>query len=182
MVSSRLSLAAILAVLSITASPAAMAFSLVVAQSAATPSSEITADGKSKLVELWQPGDSGERMNIRGRVTTIDGTPLAGVRIFIRQADGSGDYHDQRYNAILESDQKGRYQFGSVVPGNYFGARHVHLAINHEGYNYLDTQILFKGDPNIDESAEANAVFLEESEVKGETILFGRFDIVLTPN
>jgi protocatechuate 3,4-dioxygenase beta subunit len=174
-------LAALLTILGLTITPA-MGAGLVLAQSDGAATGEGAAQKKSKLVELWRPGDVGERMNIRGRVTSIDGTPLAGVRIFLRQADGSGDYHDERYNTVLESDQKGLYQFGSVVPGNYFGPKHVHLAVNHDGYEYLDTQILFRGDPAIDETSEPNAIFLEESTVKGETILFGRFDIRLTPN
>jgi len=153
---------------------------LILAQSgSSTPGS--ADENRAKLIDMWRPGDPGERMNIRGRVTSVDGTPVAGARIFIRQADGKGDY-SERYSTVLESDQKGRYQFGSVVPGNYYGVRHVHITVNREGYGYFDTRILFKGDPNLDESMEEQAIFLEESNVKGETILFGRFDIVLNPN
>ncbi|NNE64606.1 MAG: hypothetical protein HKN34_11035, partial [Gammaproteobacteria bacterium] len=87
-----------------------------------------------------------------------------------------------RYQTVLETDDKGRYQFGSVVPGNYIGVRHVHVGVYHEGYRYYDSQILFKGDPNLDGSSNApSAIFLEESTVNGETILFGRFDILLKP-
>ena len=120
-------------------------------------------------------------MNIRGRVTSIDGTPLAGIPIRVRQADGNGDY-SENYQAVLLSDDKGRYQFGSVVPENYIGARHVHLEVYIDEYEYYDTSILFKGDPNLDEHYEdGTPIFLEESTVNGETIMFGRFDIVLTP-
>jgi hypothetical protein len=38
--------------------------SATVAANSESPSSG--ADKKSKLVDLWQPGDSGQRMNIRG--------------------------------------------------------------------------------------------------------------------
>ena len=139
------------------------------------------AEKKSKLIDLWQPGDPGQRMNIRGRVTSIDGTPLGGIRISLRQANGAGDY-TENYRTTLETDAKGRFQFGSVVPGNYSGAKHVHLTVYQDGFEYFDTSILFKGDPNLDEHYEdGTAIFLEESTVKGETILFGRFDIVLTP-
>jgi len=139
------------------------------------------AGKKSKLIDLWQPGDPGQRMNIRGRVTSIDGTPLGGIRISLRQADGQGDY-TENYRTTIETDARGLYQFGSVVPGNYMGARHVHLTVYQEGFEYFDTSILFKDDPNLQEHyGDGTAVFLEESTVKGETILFGRFDIVLTP-
>ena len=136
---------------------------------------------KSKLIDLWQPGDPGQRMNIRGRVTSIDGTPLGGIRISLRQANGDGDYTDN-YHTTIETDASGRYQFGSVVPGNYMGAKHVHVSVYQDGFRYFDTSILFKEDPNLQQHYEdGTAIFLEESTVSGKTILFGRFDIVLTP-
>jgi protocatechuate 3,4-dioxygenase beta subunit len=156
-------------------------FNLVVAQSETPPSSDSAGEKKRQLVNLWQPGDPGQRINIRGRVTSIDGTPVTGASIFIRQADGNGDYHDNRYNATLESDQKGGYQFASVLPGQYYGIKHVHIWVNHDDYQSMDTRIIFKGDPNLDESTSPEAIFLEEGNANGETIMFGRFDIVLTP-
>ena len=155
--------------------------SLIIAQSETPSSTGSSTDKKSKLVSLWQPGDPGQRMNIRGRVTSIDGTPIAGASIYIRQTDGNGDYHEVRYNATLTTDQKGGYQFGSVLPGQYYGIKHVHVWVNHEAYQYMETRMLFKGDPNLDESTSPNAIFLEEGNVNGETVLFGRFDMVLTP-
>lgn len=138
------------------------------------------ATDKPGLVNLWQPGDPGQRLNIRGRITTLDGTPVAGASIYIRQADGNGDYID-RYSANLESDDKGRYQFGTVLPGQYYGTKHIHLWVTHDSYSALDTEILFKGDPNLADEQAPNAIFLEESTVNGETILYGRFDITLAP-
>jgi protocatechuate 3,4-dioxygenase beta subunit len=138
-------------------------------------------DGKPGLVDFWRPGDPGQRMNIRGRVTSIDGTPLAGIPISIRQANGAGDY-TERYRGTLISDDKGRYQFGSVLPGNYTGARHVHVGVYTTDYKYFDTSILFKDDPNQQSHyAHGTAIFLEEATIDGETMLFGQFDIVLVP-
>ncbi len=153
------------------------AFETVVANSE-SPSS--AADTKSKLVDLWQPGDSGQRMNIRGRITSIDGSPLAGIKIEIRQPDGDGDWIEQ-YQATLTTDAKGRYQFGSVVPeSNYCGAPHVQVKVYQDGWEYFDTNIVFEGDTEVYED-DGTPVFLEESTVNGETIMFGRFDIVLSP-
>ncbi len=157
-----------------------LASGLILAQ--AEPGTGDSVQEKSKLVDMWRPGDPGQRMNIRGRVTSIDGTPLAGIPIRVRQADGNGDY-SENYRAVLLSDDKGRYQFGSVVPENYSGARHVHLEVYIDEYEYYDTSILFKRDPNLEQHYDdGQPIFLEESTVNGETILFGRFDIMLTPN
>ena len=171
----RLAVLAALACLLI--APGSSASQLLLAQADTTNGDS----GKPRLVDFWQPGDPGQRMNIRGRVTSLDGTPLAGIPISIRQADGDGEYTD-RYRATLLSDDQGRYQFGSVLPGNYTGARHVHIAVYTDGYEYFDTSILFKDDPNQEfHYSDGTAIFLEESTVGGETILFGQFDIVLTP-
>jgi len=156
-----------------------MLFNPLLAQ--ADPDSGGGEEKKSRLVDLWQPGDAGQRMNIRGRVTTIDGTPVAGIPISIRQADGTGEYTDN-YRTTLMSDDQGRFQFGSVVPDNYSGARHVHITVYTDGYEYYDTSILFKGDPNQEyHYGDGQAIFLEESTVNGKTIMFGRFDILLIP-
>ena len=142
---------------------------------------DLTADEKSKkplLVDLWRPGDPGQRMNIRGRVTTVDGSPVEGVLIHIRQADGNGEY-SPNYSTTIMTDARGRYQFGSVLPGQYYGTKHVHLWVNHDSYGSLSTEILFQGDPNLENPDAANAIFLEEATVNNETVLYGRFDIVL---
>ena len=138
------------------------------------------AEAKSKLVSLWQPGDPGERMNIRGLVTSIDGQALADVSISVRQADGNGDY-SERYSTTLVTDKKGRYQFATVLPGQYYGTKHIHVTVVHQGYRRLDTEILFQGDPNLDDPEASNAIFLEQGNVNNETILYGRFDISLVP-
>lgn len=138
------------------------------------------ADKKPKLIDLWQPGDSGQRMNIRGRVTSLNGTPLPGINIEIRQPDGDGDWIEQ-YQTTLTTDAKGLYQFGSVVPeSNYCGAPFVHVKVYQDGWEYFDTNIVFEDDTEVYEE-EGTPVFLEESTVNGETMMFGRFDIVLSP-
>ena len=157
----------------------AFASDLVVAGIASTTADSAT---KAKLVDLWQPGDSGQRMNIRGRVTGPDGAPLAGIEIAIRQPDGDGDWTEQ-YRTTLKTDAKGRYQFASVVPqSNHCGAPHVQVTVYQDGWEYFDTNLLFGEEHDLTLSyAEGTPVFLEESTVDGETIVFGRYDIVLSP-
>jgi protocatechuate 3,4-dioxygenase beta subunit len=145
-----------------------------------------TTDGsakKAKLIDLWEPGDSGQRMNIRGRVTGPDGEPLAGIEISVSQPDGDGDWIDQ-YTTTLMTDAQGRYQFGSVVPesNSYCGEPHVRLMIFEDGWDYYDKNLLFAENLDMASHSEVGTpVFLEESTVNGETIMFGRYDIVLSP-
>ncbi len=156
-------------------------FALMAALVFSSVSSFAQNSGESSTkVDFWLPGDAGDRMDIRGKVTSLDGTPIAGATIYIRQADGAGVYHSQ-YSGSVMSNERGNYQFGSVVPGNYTGERHVHIYVQHDDYRYLDTEILFKDDPNLVDGSDPRAVFLEEGNVNGEKMMFGRFDIVLLP-
>jgi protocatechuate 3,4-dioxygenase beta subunit len=138
---------------------------------------------KARLTDLWKPGDTGDRMNIRGRVTSLDGTPLAGIAIEIRQPDGDGLWTEQ-YRTTLITDEQGRYQFGSVVPAsNYCGEPHVEVMVFQDGWKFFDDRIVFQNNAEAGRIYYGNGtpVFLEESNVRGEAIKFGRFDIVLSP-
>lgn len=136
--------------------------------------------GKQQMVDLWSPGDSGQRMRIRGRVTSLDGTPIPNVVIGIRHADSEG--YDWSYHwGEVTANEKGVYQFGSVIPGNSHRLSHVHVTVSHAGFQYLETEFYFKHDPKADEN-NPNAIFLEEGTVNGETMMFGRYDIMLVPN
>ena len=74
--------------------------------------------GKPRLVDFWRPGDSGQRMNIRGRVTSIDGTPLAGIPISIRQANGDLPRHLQSPPIPhRRAPRKDRANIGSLCSG-----------------------------------------------------------------
>ena len=134
---------------------------------------------KPKMLELWTEGDKGQRMRIRGRVTSSDGTPLPNVSIRFRHADSEGidrSYHQ----GVLETNEKGVYQFGSVIPGNNHRLSHVHVYISHPGYEYVDTEFHFKDDPKAQRD-DPNAIFLEEGSIDGEKMMYGRWDITLTP-
>ena len=134
---------------------------------------------KSQMLELWTPGDSGQRMRIRGRVTSADGSPLANVRIRFRHADSEGlDW--SYYLGELTTNEKGIYQFGSVIPGNSHRLSHVHVYIDHPGFAYVDTEFHFKDDPKASPDDE-NAIFLEEGTINEEKMMYGRWDIILTP-
>ncbi|MDH3763303.1 MAG: hypothetical protein OEU50_20200 [Gammaproteobacteria bacterium] len=135
---------------------------------------------KPQMVDLWSPGDSGQRMRIRGRVTSLDGTPIPNVVIGIRHADSEGNDWSYHQGAVT-ANEKGVYQFGSVIPGNSHRLSHVHVTVSHEGFQYLDTEFYFKHDPKAEEN-HPNAIFLEEGSVDGETLMFGRYNIMLVPH
>ncbi len=134
---------------------------------------------KPQITELWSPGDSGQRMRIRGRVTSVDGTPLPNVRIGVRHADSAGVDRSYHQGDVF-TNERGVYQFGSVIPGNNHRLSHVHVYISHPGFRYVDTEFYFKDDPKANPD-DPNAIFLEEGNIGGEKMMYGRWDIALTP-
>ncbi len=132
-------------------------------------------------LNLWRPGDPGQPLRISGWVRSTNGKAIPGATIYIRQADGTGVYTPD-YQASLETGKDGSYRFSTVLPGQYYGVKHIHIGAVHDGYEYLETEILFKGDPNLDPESDSKlAIHLEEATVNDNTVLFGRFDMILRP-
>lgn len=147
---------------------------------AAAGAGEGAATGSSASVVLWQQGDPGERLFLRGRVLDPGGRPLAGARVFLRQADGSGRYHDIRYRATLLTSNDGTFNVSTVLPGQYRGPKHIHLLVAHEQYGQLAARVLFKGDPYVDEARAGDfAILLEEVHKNGEKMLVGGVELVV---
>lgn len=139
------------------------------------------ATDSAATVVLWQPGDPGQRLNLRGRVLSSKGEPLAGVTIYLRQADGSGSYQPDRYRAAFQTDDEGGFRLATVLPGQYAGAKHIHTTLEHPGYETLYSEILFRGDTPLEESEQERVVVLEEVRVKDETLLVGVVEFVMQP-
>ncbi|MCP5152834.1 MAG: carboxypeptidase regulatory-like domain-containing protein [Ectothiorhodospiraceae bacterium] len=127
---------------------------------------------------LWRDGDAGEALEIRGRVVDPSGRGIAGAMLSVRQADGTGVYSSQ-YRGQLRTDASGHYVLRTAMPGNYMGVRHIHVDVEGDGFAPISTQILFRGDPNLEPDAQGGAIVLERTNVEGRDLLTGRFDIKL---
>lgn len=132
-----------------------------------------------QMLELWTEGDSGQRMRIRGRVTSTDGSPIPNVSIRFRHADSEGQNRSY-HQGTLETNERGVYQFGSVIPGNNHRLSHVHVYIDHPGFAYVETEFYFKDDPKVNPD-DPNAIFLEEGTIDGVKMMYGRWNITLKP-
>lgn len=114
------------------------------------------------------PRATGQLLNISGRVTDEDGSPIPGAAIEIWQANSAGKYiHEMdHHNAPVDphftgegrlvTDAEGQFQFFSIKPGAYpvlesgwwWRPPHIHFSIL--GRNWMDrfvTQIFFPGEP-----------------------------------
>ncbi len=147
---------------------------------ATSPGPEYTGSAPH-TARLWQEGDPGDRLHLRGRVLGTNGQPVPGAEIQLWQADGTGSYQRERYRAILNTDERGEFRLTTVVPGQYFGVKHIHLIIAHPNYQYLSTRILFKGDPNLGPEDEDLAILLEQVRMDDATVMVGSVEFVLEP-
>ena len=129
---------------------------------------------------LWQPGQPGQRLQLRGRVLNTSGMPLADALVELWHTDAFGNYPPLR--ASLKTKTNGSFGITTVLPGHNQGyrARHIHFVITHAAHRRLVTRIFFKGDVNLDEAPFPElAVFLEESSIDGESLLFADVEFVL---
>jgi hydroxyquinol 1,2-dioxygenase len=112
---------------------------------------------------------------ITGKITALDGTPVAGAMIDLWQTDGEGLYESQRetdgpwMRGIYHSQDDGSFIVRTVVPIaytipmdgpvgelmkrtnlNHFRPAHIHFAISAPGYHGVVTHLFRAGDEYID--------------------------------
>ncbi len=138
------------------------------------------APGAPPVASLWQPGEPGQRLQLKGRVLDTAGAPVADALVELWHTDAAGNYPPLR--ASRRTDTRGGFGITTVLPGHHLGyrARHIHFAVTHPAHPQLITRIYFKGDVNMDEAPFPElAVFVEESELDGRSVLFADIQFVL---
>jgi hydroxyquinol 1,2-dioxygenase len=123
-------------------------------------------------------GAGGEPCFVSGRITGLDGSPVADAKIEVWQADSEGFYDVQyagdshRARALLHSLPDGRFHFRSIVPVPYpiphdgpvgrmltalgrhpWRPAHLHFMITAPGYERLVTHVFRDGDKYLDSDA-----------------------------
>lgn len=137
----------------------------------------------------------GEPMLVKGRILSVDGTPLAGAKVDVWQANDEGFYDVQQkgiqpdfnLRGVFRTNEKGEYWFKGVKPKYYpipddgpvgkmlkalgrhpYRPAHLHYIIEAPGHESLVTHIFDPDDPYI----HSDAVFgVKES-------LMAKFDLV----
>lgn len=118
----------------------------------------------------------GEPTFVSGRVSGLDGTPIAGALLDVWQAAPDGFYGGQdpsqpefSLRGKFRTDAEGRYVFRTVKPASYpipvdgpvgkmmvtlgrqvYRPAHIHFILSAKGYETLTTHIFVAGDPYLD--------------------------------
>ena len=123
-------------------------------------------------------GVSGEPALYNGRVTDLEGKPLAGALLDVWSGDGEGVYDMQRADSGMKArgrirtDHEGRYWFWSIRPTYYpvpddgpvgdmlrkMGRHpnrpgHIHMKVSAPGHKEVTTHLFVKGSPYLDSDA-----------------------------
>ena len=137
---------------------------------------------------MWQPGDTGKRLQLRGRVLSTRGAPVANALVELWHADSAGSVDESRYRASQRSGADGYFGIKTILPGHIeraryndvFGARHIHIVVTHPDHERLVSLIYFKGDERLANALYPElAIALDETGAGEDTFLFGTVEIVL---
>jgi catechol 1,2-dioxygenase len=149
--------------------------------------------------------ERGEPLSISGTITaSTDCRPIANATLDVWQTNARGLYSNLlgrdnpsdpgafNLRGRIRSDDGGRYQFESILPGRYplcwplTRPRHIHVIVSHPQYERLITQIYFEGDKYNRSDPWWNASLTiplerQRDRESGRPAHHGVFDIVLQP-
>jgi protocatechuate 3,4-dioxygenase, beta subunit len=124
-------------------------------------------DAPSKIT-IAAKQEPGARLIVAGRVFRPDGvTPLAAASLYVYHTDvkgyytpGANDNRNPRLRGYMRTDAQGRYEFSTIKPGSYPNSRvpaHIHYVVTAAGYSERIFEIVFEGDPFLDEKVRKEA-------------------------
>jgi len=145
--------------------------------------------------DLTFKGLEGTIISLKGIVYKSDCvTPLKNALVEIWQANANGEYDndsdDFYQRARWFTNEKGEYEFKTILPGKYlngdqFRPAHIHFRISEKESSELISQIYFKGDPHItndpwasNQKAELRVLPIILEDTKGNLVV--NFDVYLS--
>jgi protocatechuate 3,4-dioxygenase beta subunit len=93
---------------------------------------------------------SGTRLIVSGYVLSRQCAPIPGALLDFWQADDRGNYDNRGYTLRGHqfTDETGRYELETVLPGLYPGrTRHLHVKVQAPNGPILTTQLYFPDEP-----------------------------------
>ena len=119
--------------------------------------------GSPEQANLYQDGMAGTKLVVTGYVYDTNCQPVANAWLDFWQADGNGNYDNSGYTlrGHQYTDENGRFQLTTVVPGLYPGrTEHIHVKVQAPNGQTITSQLFFPGVAQNDADGIYNANLL----------------------
>jgi protocatechuate 3,4-dioxygenase beta subunit len=119
--------------------------------------------GSPEQADLYQNGMAGTKLIVTGYVYDTNCQPVANAWLDFWQADANGNYDNGGYTlrGHQYTDENGRFQLTTVVPGLYPGrTEHIHFKVQAPNGQILTSQLFFPGVAQNDSDGIYNASLL----------------------
>jgi protocatechuate 3,4-dioxygenase beta subunit len=137
--------------------------------------------GAPQRPNLLEPGDKTEFI-LTGQVLTPQGKPVAGAVVNFWHCNHDGDYDmaGYRYTGYQVTDQAGRYELTTIIPGAYQPreAKHVHVKVQAVS-RPVTTQLFIEGEPGNTDDEYYNPALFVHCTTDSAGVKHGTFDFVI---
>jgi len=137
--------------------------------------------GSPEQADLYQNGMAGTKLIVTGYVYDTNCQPIANAWLDFWQADANGNYDNSGYTlrGHQYTDENGRFQLTTVVPGLYPGrTEHIHFKVQAPNGKILTSQLFFPGVAQNDSDGIYNANLLLSIQETSEG-LQGQYNFVV---
>jgi protocatechuate 3,4-dioxygenase beta subunit len=137
--------------------------------------------GSPEQADLYQNGMAGTKLIVTGYVYDTNCQPIANAWLDFWQADANGNYDNSGYTlrGHQYTDENGRFQLTTVVPGLYPGrTEHIHFKVQAPNGQILTSQLFFPGVAQNDSDGIYNASLLLSIEETSDG-LQGQYNFVV---
>ncbi len=138
-----------------------------------------------KRVSFLEEGITGVELLLSGYVLKTDCTPVSRALVDFWHCDDAGNYDNVGYRLRGHqfTDEQGRYQLTTIVPGLYPGrTRHIHVKVQEPNQPVLTTQLYFPDEASNNSDGIFHPSLLVESSmatVDGKNVMDALFNFVL---
>jgi protocatechuate 3,4-dioxygenase beta subunit len=137
--------------------------------------------GAPRRSSLLEPGDK-PGVILSGRVLNEKGTPIPGAVVNFWSSDAFGNYDmvGYRYTGYVVTDEAGRYEVTTIIPGYYQprNARHIHVKLQAVS-RPVTTQLYIEGEPGNTDDEYYHPALLVPCTVDAAGVKHGTYDFVI---
>ena len=137
--------------------------------------------GAPRRSNLLEPGDKPELI-LGGRVLNERGKPIAGAVVNFWSCNHVGEYDmvGYRYTGYVVTDEAGRYEVTTIIPGYYQprNAKHLHVKLQAVS-RPVTTQLYFEGEAGNTDDEYYHPALLVPCTVDDAGVKHGTYDFVI---